>query len=105
MNLLTSDQRAGPFIVGLVAGAGAASVIFALARMPQDVPAGRALDALIEIHSLYAWRVSAAVGPVLLSVACISVIRGRLRPAAWMVLGWAILEFLGDIVYALRYWP
>src|SRR3990167_8752345 len=105
MKLFTSDRRAGPFIVGLVAGAAAASVIFSLARIPQDVPAGQALDALIQIHSLYAWRVSAVVGPLLLIPACASAIRGRLRPAAWMVLGWASFEFLGGLAYALRYWP
>ena len=105
MNLLTSDRRAGPFIVGLVAGASAASMIFAVARVPQDVPAGQALDALIQIHWLYTWRVSAVAGPVLLIAACASAIRGRLRPAAWMVLGWASFEFLGGLAYALRYWP
>lgn len=100
-----SGSKLGPFVVGVVAGASMASVVFAIARFPQDVPAGQAMDALIQIHGLYAWRVSAVVGPVLLIGACASAIRGRLRPAAWLVLGWAAFEFVGDLVFALRYWP
>ncbi len=98
-------NRLGAGIVGFVIGTFITSTVWVISRLKTYYEGEWDPDAFIWMSDLFLWRIGAVVQPFLALAAVIMVLRGKLRPAAWLMLGYFLFEVMQALLRSIRYWP
>lgn len=96
---MKKNRELGSLVVGIVLGLTISLIIYTLVRIAGE------LEYFTNLISLFSWRLHQIVQPIFGLVAVIFAIRGKLRKAAWMMLGYFLFEIVSGTITGITYWP
>ena len=96
---MKKNRELGSLVVGIVLGLTISLIIYALVRINWDV------KYFTNILHLFSWRLQQIIQPVFGLASVVFALRGKLRKAAWMMLGYFLFEIVSGTITGITYWP
>ena len=96
---MKKNRELGSLVVGIVLGLTISLIIYTLVRINWDV------EYFTNMLHLFSWRLQQIILPIFGFVAVVFALRGKLRKAAWMMLGYFLFEIVGGTITGITYWP